>query len=65
MEIMRWFREKGSHPNIIQMIGAYQKDKYSYIILERAAQGNVFSYLKKNPKKIDIKVKLNWLLQIA
>ena len=40
-EVMVWLREKGSHPNIIHMFGAYQEQRKSYIILELATNGNI------------------------
>ena len=33
-----------SHPNIILFLGAFQKDKYSYIINDLAKKGNLHTY---------------------
>ena len=65
LEVMKMLSHYGSHPNIIQMIGTFQNLNYSFIILEKAFHGNVYQFLRKNQSKIDIKIKLRWVLQIA
>jgi len=45
------------------MLGTYQTHKYGFIVLEKAVHGNAGAYIRA--KKVEVKVKMRWALQIA
>lgn len=48
LEIMKWLRHQGSHPNVIHMFGYFTDTNFSYIVLELAKNGTVYEYLRRN-----------------
>lgn len=62
VEIMTHFRQHGSHPSLVHMFGHYSDAQYSYIVIEKAPDGNAFEYLRRNKDQVALETKLKWAL---
>ena len=57
------------HPNIVQVIGAYQKNNRSYLVTELSEEGNLLQFMRSSSALSDpekaFKVRLKACIQVA